>query len=308
MTSANNAYVGGALDLSQVKARAEARQKAQESPQTTAGGIQPFFTVTEANFDQDVVRRSTEVPVIVLIGTARSTQSEQLKTDLQGLAAQGNRSFLVAYVDADATPQVAQAFGVKNLPTVVALGAGRPLTNLEGAQPLDALKQWVDALVQNVGPQLKGLQSDAGEPQTQEEEEDPRLQEAEGFLNAGDFDGALKVYNSILEAEPENVQIKQARDTTVLLKRLDPANQTEDPIAAAEGDKGDVDKQMRAADAEVVAGAPEKAFDRLIETMKATAGDEKARVRERLLELFGLFEGNDPRVMEARTKLASALY
>lgn len=308
MTSANNAYVGGALDLSQVKARAEARQKAQESPQTTAGGIQPFFTVTEANFDQDVVRRSTEVPVIVLIGTARSTQSEQLKTDLQGLAAQGNRSFLVAYVDADATPQVAQAFGVKNLPTVVALGAGRPLTNLEGAQPLDALKQWVDALVQNVGPQLKGLQSDAGEPQTQEEEEDPRLQEAEGFLNAGDFDGALKVYNSILEAEPENVQIKQARDTTVLLKRLDPANQTEDPIAAAEGDKGDVDKQMRAADAEVVAGAPEKAFDRLIETMKATAGDEKACVRERLLELFGLFEGNDPRVMEARTKLASALY
>ena len=308
MTSANNAYVGGALDLSQVKARAEARQKAQESPQTTAGGIQPFFTVTEANFDQDVVRRSTEVPVIVLIGTARSTQSEQLKTDLQGLATQGNRSFLVAYVDADTTPQVAQAFGVKNLPTVVALGAGRPLTNFEGAQPLDALKQWVDALVQNVGPQLKGLQSDAGEPQTQEEEEDPRLQEAEGFLNAGDFDGALKVYNSILEAEPENVQIKQARDTTVLLKRLDPANQTEDPIAAAEGDKGDVDKQMRAADAEVVAGAPEKAFDRLIETMKATAGDEKARVRERLLELFGLFEGNDPRVMEARTKLASALY
>ena len=308
MTSANNAYVGGALDLSQVKARAEARQKAQESPQTTAGGIQPFFTVTEANFDQDVVRRSTEGPVIVLIGTARSTQSEQLKTDLQGLAAQGNRSFLVAYVDADTTPQVAQAFGVKNLPTVVALGAGRPLTNLEGAQPLDALKQWVDALVQNVGPQLKGLQSDAGEPQIQEEEEDPRLQEAEGFLNAGDFDGALKVYNSILEAEPENVQIKQARDTTVLLKRLDPANQTEDPIAAAEGDKGDVDKQMRAADAEVVAGAPEKAFDRLIETMKATAGDEKARVRERLLELFGLFEGNDPRVMEARTKLASALY
>ena len=308
MTSANNAYVGGALDLSQVKARAEARQKAQESPQTTAGGIQPFFTVTEANFDQDVVRRSTEVPVIVLIGTARSTQSEQLKTDLQGLAAQGNRSFLVAYVDADTTPQVAQAFGVKNLPTVVALGAGQPLTNFEGAQPLDALKQWVDALVQNVGPQLKGLQSDAGEPQTQEEEEDPRLQEAEGFLNAGDFDGALKVYNSILEAEPENVQIKQARDTTVLLKRLDPANQTEDPIAAAEGDKGDVDKQMRAADAEVVAGAPEKAFDRLIETMKTTAGDEKSRLRERLLELFGLFEGNDPRVMEARTKLASALY
>ena len=237
MTSPNNAYVGGALDLSQVKARAEARQKAQESPQPSAGGVQPFFTVTESNFDQDVVRRSTEVPVVVLIGTARSTQSEQLKTDLADLAAQGNLSFLVAYVDADATPQVAQAFGVKNLPTVVALGAGQPLTNFEGAQPKEALKQWVDTLVQNVGPQLKGLQGNEASEQPQEEEEDPRLQEAESFLNTGDFDGALNVYNSILESEPDNVQIKQARDTTVLLKRLDPANQTEDPIAAAEGDK-----------------------------------------------------------------------
>lgn len=308
MTSANNAYVGGALDLSQVKARAEARQKAQESPQADDSGVQPFFTVTEANFEQDVVRRSAEVPVVVLIGTARSTQSEQLRTDLQDLAMQGNLSFLVAYVDADATPQVAQVFGVKNLPTVVALGAGQPLTNFEGAQPRDALKQWVDTLVQNVGPQLKGLQGDQGSEQSKEKEEDPRLQEAESFLNAGDFDGALNVYNSILDSEPDNLQIKQARDTTMLLKRLDPANQTEDPIAAAERDNGDVDKQMRAADAEVVAGAPEKAFDRLIETMKATAGDEKARVRGRLLELFGLFEASDPRVLEARTKLASALY
>ncbi|WKE58135.1 tetratricopeptide repeat protein [Corynebacterium tuberculostearicum] len=308
MTSANNAYVGGALDLSQVKARAEARQKAQESPHTNASGVQPFFTVTESNFEQDVVRRSAEVPVVVLIGTARSTQSEQLRTDLQDLAMQGNLSFLVAYVDADATPQVAQVFGVKNLPTVVALGAGQPLTNFEGAQPKDALKQWVETLVQNVGPQLKGLQGDHGSEQPQEEEEDPRLQEAESFLNAGDFDGALNVYNSILDSEPDNVQIKQARDTTILLKRLDPANQTDDPIAAAEGDKEDVDKQMRAADAEVVAGAPEKAFERLIETMKATAGDKKAQVRERLLELFGLFDANDPRVLEARTKLASALY
>ncbi|MDV2431945.1 tetratricopeptide repeat protein [Corynebacterium tuberculostearicum] len=308
MTSANNAYVGGALDLSQVKARAEARQKAQESPHTNASGVQPFFTVTESSFEQDVVRRSAEVPVVVLIGTARSTQSEQLRTDLQDLAMQGNLSFLVAYVDADATPQVAQVFGVKNLPTVVALGAGQPLTNFEGAQPKDALKQWVETLVQNVGPQLKGLQGDHGSEQRQEEEEDPRLQEAESFLNAGDFDGALNVYNSILDSEPDNVQIKQARDTTMLLKRLDPANQTEDPIAAAEADKGDVDKQMRAADAEVVAGAPEKAFERLIETMKVTAGDEKARVRGRLLELFGLFEASDPRVLEARTKLASALY
>lgn len=308
MTSANNAYVGGALDLSQVKARAEARQQAQEqSAAGQASRVQPFFTVTEANFDSEVLRRSTEVPVIVLIGTARSTQSEQLKHDLQELAVAGNLNFLVGYVDAEATPQVAQAFGVKNLPTVVAIAAGQPLTNFEGAQPKEALQRWLDSLVEQVGPQLKGLESTPAAAH-EEEEDDPRLQEAESFLNAGDFDGAITIYESILESDRDNTQIKRARDTAVILKRLDLANQTEDPIVAADGDKGDIDKQMRAADAEVVAGAPEKAFNRLIETMQFTAGDEKAQLRARLLEFFGLFASNDPRVLKARTMLANALY
>lgn len=308
MTSANNAYVGGVLDLSQVKARAEARQQAQEQAAAgQASRVQPFFTITEANFDSDVLRRSTEVPVVVLIGTPRSTQSEQLKHDLQELAVAGNLKFLVGYVDAEATPQVAQAFGVKNLPTVVAIAAGQPLTNFEGAQPKEALQRWLDSLVEKVGPQLKGLEPTPAAAH-EEEEDDPRLQEAESFLNAGDFDGAIKIYESILESDRDNVQIKRARDTAVILKRLDLANQTEDPIVAADGDKGDIDKQMRAADAEVVAGAPEKAFDRLIETMQFAGGDEKAQLRQRLLEFFGLFASNDPRVLKARTMLANVLY
>ena len=94
----------------------------------------------------------------------------------------------------------------------------------------------------------------------------------------------------------------------MLLKRLDPANRSEDPIAAADAASEDVAKQLDAADAEVVAGAPDRAFERLIEAMKRTAGDEKDQLKTRLLELFGLFDSGDPRVLAARTKLASALY
>lgn len=334
MTNPNAPYVAGALDLGEVKARAEARAQAEQAAHAggsagvaggnagSAGGLAPFFEVTDENFESHLVRRSAEVPVIAMIGTSRSDMSEQLKSTLKELAEEGNFSFIVGYVDADARPQIAQAFGVKNLPTTIAIGGGQPITNFEGGQPREALEPWIEALVSNVGPQLNGpgpeLQAakaawESGErpgadSEPQEELADPRLAVAEEALNNGDFDAAIAAYDEILAAEPGNKEIKQARDTTMLLKRLNPAERTEDPITAADSNLDDVQAQLDAADAEIVAGAPEKAFDRLIEAMKRTAGDDKNTLRDRLLELFGLFEAGDPRVLSARTKLASALY
>lgn len=292
-------YVGGALDLGALKQKAEA-------PNDAPAGIAAFFEVTEENFEADLIRRSAEVPVIALIGSPRSPASEQLKADLKSLAEAGNLSFIVGYINADVVPQVAQVFGIQNLPTTVAIAAGQPVTNFEGAQPKDALEQWTSTLVEKLGPQLRGLSG--GEAQEESEAPDSRLHVAEEALNRGDFDAAIAQYDEILASEPDNVEIKQARNTTVLLKRLDPANRSEDPVAAADAEPQDVAKQLDAADAEVVAGTPEKAFDRLIEGMKRTAGDEKQTLKDRLLELFGLFESSDPRVLKARTQLASALY
>lgn len=292
-------YVGGALDLGALKKKAEA-------PNDAPAGIAAFFEVSEENFEAELIRRSAEVPVIALIGSPRSPASEQLKADLKSLAEAGNLSFIVGYINADVVPQVAQVFGVQNLPTTVAIAAGQPVTNFEGAQPKDALEQWTGTLVEKLGPQLRGLSG--GEAQEESEAPDSRLHVAEEALNRGDFDAAIAQYDEILASEPDNVEIKQARNTTVLLKRLDPANRSEDPVAAADAEPQDVAKQLDAADAEVVAGTPEKAFDRLIEGMKRTEGDEKQTLKDRLLELFGLFESSDPRVLKARTQLASALY
>lgn len=302
-------YVGGALDLGAIKQQAEAKAKAQEQGTTGASaGVRPFFEVTEQNFENDLVRRSAEVPVIALIGSPRSPASEQLKKDFEEMAAAGGLKFIVGYINADVVPQVAQVFGVQNLPTTVAIAAGQPVTNFEGGQPRENLEQWVAAIVDKLGPQLKGLPTQDETGENTEEAADPRLGLAEEALNRGDFDSAIATYEEILAAEPDNVEIKQARDTTLLLKRLDPANRSEDPIAAADAAPEDVSKQLDAADAEVVAGAPDRAFERLIEAMKRTAGDEKEQLKTRLLELFGLFDSGDPRVLAARTKLASALY
>lgn len=274
----NPQFTGGAIDLG---ALAERNDEAQ-------AGFEPFITVTEANVEKGVFERSMQIPVVLLIGTPRSPDSESLKAQFEKLSA-GQRAFMVGYVDADSTPQVAQAMGVRVLPTVVALAGGRPVANFEGNQPADELEQWVGALVSQVGPQLQGLADDT----TPAEDTDPRLDRATEALNAGDFDAATAIYDEILADDPTNADIKQAKATVAVLKRVQGQGEPED----------DVEKLLWLADKEFVAGDPEAAFDRLLEHVKA-----EPRAKERLLELLTLLEPGDPRVIAARTRLASALF
>ncbi|MHA5282869.1 tetratricopeptide repeat protein [Corynebacterium sp. CQ3829_602738] len=275
----NPQFTGGAIDLG---ALADRNDEAQ-------GGFEPFITVTEANVEKDIFERSMQIPVVLLIGTPRSPDSESLKAQFERLSV-GQRAFLVGYVDADTAPQVAQAMGVRVLPTVVALAGGRPVANFEGNQPADELEQWVSALVSQVGPQLQGLADDNAPEQ---EDADPRLDRATEALNAGDFDAATAVYDEILADDPTNADIKQAKATVAVLKRVQGQGEPAD----------DVEKLLWLADKEFVAGDPEAAFDRLLEHVK-----DEPRAKERLLELLTLLEPGDPRVIAARTRLASALF
>ncbi|WP_018295772.1 tetratricopeptide repeat protein [Corynebacterium lubricantis] len=293
-----NPYSAGAVDLGRLQAQTEAREKMNSSQ------VEAFFTVTEENLESQVLQRSTQIPVIVQVGSARSEDSESLKATFQQLAKNNNNAFVVGYVDADSTPQIAQALGVRGIPTVLAIAAGRPVTSFEGGQPADALTQWVNTFVQQVGSQLEGLPQQ-GEPA---EAEDPRLDAATAALNVGDFDAATKLYDEILAEDPGNAEIKQAKATVAVIKRLDPQNRETDAIEEAAAHPDDVEKQLDAADAEIVAGAPEKAFDRLLTIMEQTAGADKETAKQRLLELFNLFDAADPRVAQARTRLASSLF
>lgn len=317
-------FAAGALDLSQLKARAEARNRASDQPAQPGRGaagqppqpgtVVPVITATQDNLEAEVLRRSIEIPVVVLVGSERSEDSEQLRTDLATLARQADLSFVFAYVDADATPDIAQMMGVSGLPTVLALAAGRPVTNFQGGQPMAALQQWTSSLIEAVGSQLQGLPegtvtaAEEAAPEPQEPPGDPRFDAATEALNAGDFDSAIAAYDDILSAEPKNAEARQARDTARLLARLNQNEAAGDPVAAADAAPDDLDKAYAAADQEIAAGNPEAAFTRLIDQLTRTGGKEKTAVRDRLVELFSMFDASDPRVLDARRGMASALY
>ncbi len=79
-------------------------------------------------------------------------------------------------------------------------------------------------------------------------------------------------------------------------------------LAAARSAPDDVDAQLLAADIEVVSGQADRAYTRLVDLVRRTAGPERERVRQHLVSLFTVAGPDDPAVATARRALASALF
>ena len=257
--------------------------------------------ITEANFEQEVLVRSDEVPVVVLLWSPRSDACVQLVETLSGLAAEDNGKWSLATVNVDVTPRVAQIFGVEAVPTVVALAAGQPLSSFQGMQAADQLRRWVDSLLSVTAGKLRGP-TGSGE----RGEVDPELARARRQLNAGDFDAAKKSYQAILDANPGSVEAKAAIRQMDFLTRA--TAQRPDAVAVADAAPGDIEAAFSAADVQILNKDVSAAFERLIALVRSTSGDERTRVRTRLIELFELFDPADPDVVVGRRNLANALY
>ena len=289
--------MAGAVDLSGLKQRAQQPASAGDAPSGTA------VDVTEANFEAEVILRSDEVPVVVLLWSPRSDLCVELLETLGGIAAQDSGRWSLAAVNVDVEPRVAQIFGIEAVPTVVALAAGQPLSSFQGVQPAGELRQWVDSLLSATAGKLRGA---GGAAEAEAEVADPALAAAREHLDTGDFDAARTSYQAILDADPANVEAKGAIRQIDFLSRA--SSQRPDAVEVADAAPGDIDAAFAAADVKLLNQDATAAFERLIALVRSTSGDDRTRVRTRLIELFELFDPADPEVVAGRRSLANALY
>ncbi|WP_418003047.1 tetratricopeptide repeat protein [Mycobacterium sp. PDNC021] len=289
--------LSGAVDLSALKNRpAEGAAATGGAPGGAPGGIE----ITEANLEAEVLIRSGEVPVVVLLWSPRSDSSVQLGQTLSALAAEDGGTWSFGTVNVDTAPRIAQMFGIQGVPTVIALAGGQPITSFEGGQPADQLRRWVDSLLQATAGKL------GGGAEGEEEQVDPAVAQARELLDSGDFDGALAAYQTILDADPAHVEAKGAVRQIAFLQRAS-AHRPE-AVRLADASPDDIDLAFAAADVQLFQRDIDGAFNRLIALVKKTAGDDRTRVRTRLVELFELFDPADPEVIAGRRNLANALY
>ncbi|TDD41577.1 thioredoxin [Saccharopolyspora elongata] len=304
--------MAGAVDLSALKNRADATARAAAQP--PANGDSPaapasaaVIDVTEATFQAEVVERSLQVPVIVDLWATWCGPCKQLSPVLERLAQESNGAWVLAKVDVDANPRIAQLFQVQSVPTVIAIAGGQPVDAFSGAQPEPQIRQWIDSLLNALRDQLPGIRAaEEGVEPIAEEPEDPRFTAAEDALESGDYAAAEAAYQKILDSEPNNEQAKAALAQVRFTARAEQA----DPAAIERADAApdDVDAQLAAADAEVAVGRVAEGFDRLIRAIKRTSGDDRDRIRRHLIEMFEVFPEGDDRVAAARRALASALF
>jgi putative thioredoxin len=312
-SAALSAALSGAVDLSALKARADAAQRQPAPPARPAGDGPPqpgasdaVIDVTEATFQAEVVERSLRQLVVVDLWAEWCGPCKQLSPVLERMAAESGGAWVVAKVDVDANPRIAQLFGAQSIPTIVAIAGGQPVDAFSGALPEPEIRKWINALLDALRDKLPGIRDAEAAGGPVEEPEDPRFTEAEEAFERGDFAAAQAAYERILDVEPANELAKNALAQVKFTARAESADP--DAIAKADADPSDLPAQLDAADLEIAANDVEAGFKRLIDTVRRTTGEDRNKVREHLVALFDLFDPADDRVMKARRDLASALF
>jgi putative thioredoxin len=295
--------VRGAVDLSSL-GRAAAPAPGGQQPTDGGGAV---VDVTEATFGQ-LVEQSSSVPVVVALWASWSEVSQTVTADLVALAGELGGRFLLARVDADANPRIAQAFGAQSVPAVVAVLGGQPVPLFQGAAAKEDVRAVLGQLLQ--AAEQAGVTGQVAAGPAPAEPEEPPLpplhREAYDAIDRGDLGAALDAYTRALAENPRDEEAKAGLAQVGLMQRTAELDVAAVTAAAQAGD--DVAAQLAMADLELLAGRVEEAFARLVAVVRRTAGEQRETARVRLVDLLTVVGDADPRVLRARRDLASALY
>ncbi|NQX10048.1 tetratricopeptide repeat protein [Microbacteriaceae bacterium VKM Ac-2855] len=304
----------GAIDLSGLVNRRNAPAPAAPSAAAQAQPAAADALLRTAN-DADinvVVELSSRVPAIIDLRGAWSDQSVSMTALLEKVVLSYAGRLVLVGVDAEANPQLAQAFQVQAVPTVAAIVAGRPVPMFSGLIAEDELRQLFDQVLQlaasnGVTGTIPVDGQDAEPAAPVEEPLPPHHQEAYDAIDRGDYAAAIAEYKTAIAQNPRDELAVAGLAQVSLLDRL--SGKSLDGIrAAAAAAPSDLAAQLDVADLDLSGGHVEDAFDRLLTLFPKLDADGKATVRTRLLDLFEIVGVTDPRVGKARARLTGLLY
>ncbi|WP_194763800.1 tetratricopeptide repeat protein [Microbacterium sp. UFMG61] len=312
MTDISPAALRGAVDLSTLRNR----PSAPPAGAPAAGGAVPDLVIdaTDESFGQ-ILEISRTVPVVVDLWAEWCGPCKQLSPIIEKVTRELGGKVLLAKVDVDANPQLAQGFRAQSIPMVVALIAGQPVPMFTGAVPEQQVRevfaQLLQLAAQNGVTGTVPVAGDDGSAEADAAPAEPPMPplHAEAFaaIEIGDYAAAIVAYEKALAENPRDEDAIAGLGQVRLLDRVQQLDLQEARAAAAAAPL-DPEAQFAVADLDLAGGHVDDAFGRLLDLFAQLPSDQRTPVRERLIELFGVIGAADPRVISARNRLSSLLF
>lgn len=282
---------------------------------------------TTAGFQADVLTESRKQPVLVDFWAPWCGPCKQLTPVLENAVRQAGGAVKLVKMNIDDHPAIAGQLGIQSIPAVIAFVNGQPADGFMGALPESQVKEFIAKI---------------GGPSDQEAALNEAMKAATELLESGDYVQAGKIFSSILQVAPDNVEavvglatcLLESGDAEKAREMLDslPADKKDTPavrglearLALADqvkliGDPIELERRVQAdgkdyqarfdlAQVRNAQGRRDEAADELLAIMRAdrTWNDDGARMQ--LLQFFEAWGNSDPATISARRKLSSLLF
>jgi putative thioredoxin len=185
------------------------------------------FDVTLEDFEAKVLLPAETVPVLVDFWAPWCEPCKVLKPMLEKLAEEYAGRFLLAMVNADECPELAQHFGVRSIPSVKVLFQGQLVDEFNGAMAESQLREFIDRVALPAGPASAS----------------PREQ-AVALIGEGQLDAALAILVEASREAPDDEAIRL--DAIELLMQLGRNDEAQQLLAVEYKQEGDRAAALRA--------------------------------------------------------------